>query len=419
MIRSGKRRAREGNGVAEGGIREWIAIPDFRRLWLVGFTMYIVRWLELLAVGVFTYDVTGSASLVAAMVMLRILPMGLFGAFVGAAADRLERRTALILVLVAMMANSAAIALLASFDALEVWHLAVASFVNGVGWATDNPVRRMMIGDVVGPKAMGPAMSLDVGSNNGSRMLGPPLGGVLLAAIGIGGVFWLALAFYAVGLFAALAVRVRGGAVAAGGVSLLRGLRDGIAWVRGDRRLIGVFLVTVIFNIFGWPSLSMIPVIGKDDLGLGPEGVGLLASLDGVGAFAGALTLMILARPAWYGWIYVGGMALFLAMVIVFASAPSLVVEAAPLTGGALLVLGVGGSCFSVMQATLVYLHAPEAMRARLLGLLSVFIGTGPIGFVYIGLLAEVLTAQTATIAMGVQGLAVLVLTWRYWRLVL
>ena len=103
-------------------------------------------------------------------------------------------------------------------------------------------------------------------------------------------------------------------------------------------------------------------------------------------------------------------------MVIGFALAPSVVTDAEILSGAALLALGIGGAGFSVMQATLVYLYAPEAMRARLLGVLSVCIGTGPIGFFYLGFLADSLSAQVATIAMGFQGLVVLALTYRYWR---
>ena len=104
---------------------------------------------------------------------------------VGAMAERLERRTALIIVVISMLLTSLVLALLAWSDSLEVWHVALASFVNGIAWTTDNPVRRTMIGEVVGPDRMSAAMSLDVGANNASRMLGPTLGGVLLATVGI------------------------------------------------------------------------------------------------------------------------------------------------------------------------------------------------------------------------------------------
>jgi len=73
---------------------------------------------------------------------------------------------------------------------------------------------------------------------------------------------------------------------------------------------------------------------------------------------------------------------------------------------------GVG---FAVMQATLVYRGAPVEMRARLLGVLSACIGTGPIGFMYLGFLADLLTPQTATAAIAVQGLLAMLLTRRYW----
>lgn len=388
-----------------------LGLPDFRRLWIVGLIVFVVRWLELLAVGVFAYQATGSAFLVAMMTMLRLLPMGLFGAVLGAMAERLERRSALIFVVLMMMASSVTIAVLASLGRLEVWHLAVASLVNGFGWATDNPVRRMMIGDAVGPERMGPAMSLDVGTNNASRLLGPTVGGLILATLGIAGVFWLGAGLYAFALAAALRIRMRSRPGTADTASVLSRVREGMAFVRGDRRMTGVLMITVIYNIFGWPSTSMIPVLGKDHLHLGPEGVGLLAGLDGVGAFIGALAIATLARPAWYGRIYVVGTATFLTILMAFALAPRV-----ELAGLALLLVGIGGAGFSVMQATLVYQFAPVAMRARLFGLLSVCIGVGPIGFLYLGGLAEWLGAQTATIALAVQGLLALALTRRWWR---
>src|SRR5207253_3128372 len=83
---------------------------------------------------------------------------------------------------------------------LAVWHLALASFVNGIAWAADNPVRRVMIGEVVGPAQMSAAMSIDVGANNASRMLGPTIGGLLLAGISISGAFTVSVLCYGIAL---------------------------------------------------------------------------------------------------------------------------------------------------------------------------------------------------------------------------
>ena len=147
--------------------------PDYWRLWYVGMVVSTVRWLETVAMGIVVYQQTGSAFVVAMITMLRLLPMGLFGAFLGAFAERFDRRLTLARVVGLMAVTSATLSVIAWTATLEVWHLALASFINGCGWATDNPLRRMMMGEVMGSDRMATAMALDVGASNASRMVGP------------------------------------------------------------------------------------------------------------------------------------------------------------------------------------------------------------------------------------------------------
>jgi MFS family permease len=387
------------------------AVPDFRRLWCIGLVVFVVRWLETLAVSLFVYNATGSAFLVAMMTMLRLLPMGLFGAFLGVWAERLEQRTALLIIVLVSLATSLVLALLAQAGALAVWHLAVASFINGLSWAADNPVRRLTIGQVVGSGRMGAAMSIDVGTNNASRMLGPTLGGVIFAGVGIAGAFWVSVVLYAVALVASFRLGWRRGPRTAPTDGVLARIAEGFAVVRREPRLRGTLVVTIIFNVFGWPFTSLVPVIGQGSLHLGPEAIGLLASMDGVGAFCGALLIAWLVPPAAYGRCYVGGITLYLAMLTLFALAPQPL-----LAGAALLLVGLGGAGFSIMQATLVYLAAPPELRGRVLGILSVCIGIGPLGFLHLGLLADAIGAQWACVVSGTEGLLALALTRRLWR---
>lgn len=387
-----------------------LALPDFRRLWLVGFVSYVVRWLEMLAFGLFAYEITGSAFVVALLSMLRLVPLGLFGAFLGVAADRFERRNSLIVIVAISLAGVLALSALASLGAIKVWHLAIASFFNGICWAADNPVRRTMVGDLVGPDRMGRAMSVEIATSNLSRILGPMLSGVLLAQYGIASVFWLSAVLYAASLAAALRVQIRHAPARENRVSFIASVREGLVWLRGDRRLIGVFLITVIFNIFGWPFLSMIPVIGTDYLHLGPKGVGLLASCEGVGGLFGALLIGSLVRPAWQGRVHVVSVAAYLVAVIAFAT-----MTVVPMAAVVLFLIGIFAVGFSVLQTTLVYRYSPVAMRARFLGLLSVCIGTGPIGFLYLGFLADVLTPRVGTVALAAQGILVMLFTRRHW----
>jgi predicted MFS family arabinose efflux permease len=291
-----------------------------------------------------------------------------------------------------------------------VWHLAVASLINGFGWSIDIPVRRMLMGESVGRDRMATAMALDIVASNASRMVGPALGGFLLAGTGIEGAFLCGAVMYTLAIGATLAVRTRIAPAAGAGAVLARTI-ESFAIALSDRRIAATLAVTVIFNLFGWPFTSMIPVIGRDQLMLGPEGIGILTSVDGVGACIGALTLAWFLTPRWHRAGYVGGVTIYLAALSAFALAP------APVPAGiALLITGIGGAGFATLQTTIVYLAAPAEMRSRILGVLSVCIGTGPIGFLWLGWLADRIGAPEATAVTGAMGLAALALTWPLWR---
>ena len=387
---------------------------DFWRLWYAGLVSFMVRWIETLAVAVFVFQHTHSPFAVAMNAMLRLLPMGLFGAFLGAWAERIDRRTALAAMIMATLLTDVALAALAWAGALTVWHVAVGSFVNGLAWAADNPVRRVAMGEAVGAEQMSTAMSVDVAANNGSRMLGPVIGGLVLAGAGIAGVYALGVVLYATSLVAVLGLRVPSQASGRARVPVFAGIAEGLRLARRHEKLLATLVVTVIYNLFAWPFTSMVPVIAQGHLALGAAGTGALASMDGLGALLGALVLAVAVRQQHYGRVYIGGFIVYSAMVIVFALSPT------PLPAGAALVLeGIGGSGYSIMQATLVYLYAPPEMRSRLLGLLSVCIGAGPLGFLQLGLLADMIGARWATVATGIESLMALALTYPLWRRVL
>ena len=386
------------------------AIADYRRLWVVGTVSSVVRWLDTLAMAVFAYQQTGSAFVVAMLTMLRMLPMGVLGLAFGTIGERVQRRVLLLWVLILMALTALALAVLAATGRLAVWHLAVASLLNGMAWASDNTVRRFLIGEVVGAARLPAAMSLDIGAGNAARMVGPALGGALLATVGIEGVFALGAVLYVPTILAAWRIGYRNPFIAAGGPSLLARIAEGFAAVRRDRRLVGAMVVTLIFNLWGWPATSMVPVIGAG-LGLSAPGIGLLAGMDGLGALASAAALAVWLRPGGYQATYVGGTALYLLATVAFAVAPGPVSAAA-----ALLVVGLASTCFGVMQSTLVYMMAPPEVRSRVFGVLAVCIGTAPIGFLHLGLLADWLGAPYATALIGVEGLVAIALTRRWWR---
>jgi MFS family permease len=405
--------------LAETDIRVPLSDPNFLSIWLVGGLTGVIRWFQLLALGVYTFDTTNSPLLVAIVPLLWMLPLALFGPLIGAIADRLNRNMLLSGSLATITLVSGTMAGLAWAGELEFQHIAVASFLSGIFWATDMPVRRRLLGDL-SRGAVSTAMSLDAATGNATRMLGPLLGGLTLQFVGLFGVFFFSAAAYAVCfvlVVVVVRVRVTSRASPVGSFTLISDLRAGIRYVHGDRNLRRILAITIAFNVFGFPFISMIPVLGREHLGLDAFMVGVLSSLEGLGAFAGALLVAWVARPANYFQLYLWGTFTYISLIFylgilsyVFGGPyHSLIVVSI-----VLMMTGIAGACFAAMQGTLTYLGASPEYRSRVLGVLTLCIGSGPIGFFNVGWMADIWGAPTALLVMSLEGLFVLLLLWLY-----
>ena len=198
------------------------------------------------------------------------------------------------------------------------------------------------------------------------------------------------------------------GAVA--GASLLAMLRDGWRFAKAERLIVGTLAVTLIVNLWGFAYITMVPVIGERVLGLSPALIGALMSTEGLGAVIGALLVARYDRPRQYTRIYTASSAAFLLGVLAFALSTWF-----PLSVALMLFCGIGIAGFAVMQTTIVFLAAPAAVRSRVMGLLTVAIGGGPIGMLYVGVLADWLGAANAVACLAIQGLILLALAAWYW----
>ena len=299
---------------------------------------------------------------------------------------------------------------LAQSGRLEIWHLMVGALINGCYWSTDMPARRTLLGAIAGADQTAPAMALDASTNSLTRALGPATGGLLIAFTGLPGALLLSAWLYALAILQILSLPRQGDGRAASDLGLWRTLKEGLSYAARDRTVLGVLIVTVIFNVWVFPFTSMIAVIGRDDLALGPFNVGVLMSMEGAGSFLGALSVAFLARPALHGRIYLYG-AVGAGVCSIFFALSTL-----PLLSGSMLFLaGIGTGCFGSMQSTRMLLLAPAEIRSRLMGVLAVCIGLGPLGFAHLGLMADWLGAVQAVTIMGLEGLVAFALAWLFW----
>ena len=294
---------------------------------------------------------------------------------------------------------------------ITLWLIGTSVMLNGLLWAFDNPVRRTLFADVVRPDQLGIAMTLDSVTNSSTRFLGPLFGGLFLEFAGIEGVFFLGVLLYALAILATVfGTRIAGSKLMGSPGGLLSVLVNGLLLLRRERSLLGIMAVTVIFNVWGFPFVSMIPVIGKEVLGLTPLPLGLLVGAEGLGALTGALLIVAFAKVSHYRKLYTYGLFLFLLMAFAFSQVSDFFPAVA-----FLFLTGVGVGCFSAMQATLVMFCTPMEARGRMMGLLSVCIGLCTVGFLHIGLLANWLGAELAIVVSTVEGFFMLVLVCRIW----
>ena len=172
-------------------IKTLFAETTFGSLWYSGAITSTMRWLESLAVGVYVFDLTNSPIMVAVFLFLRWAPLVLFGAWVGVIADRISRKAILFGGLVTMFVVSLGLGFLTVLGLVELWHIGNGAFISGVFTSTDYSTRRAMIGEAAGLDRGGVAMAFDTGTTNGTRMLGPAIGGFMLQFFGFRVFDWL------------------------------------------------------------------------------------------------------------------------------------------------------------------------------------------------------------------------------------
>ena len=358
--------------------------PAFLRLWSIGGCVNTMRWFELLAAALFTLDATGSGLAVAAVSAARTMPMLLFGAFSGVLTEAVNRKHVLQMGQFLTCLAAVAIAVLALLGLAKPWHLAVSSFVTGMVWSTEMATRRRMVGESVAGPLVSRALALDTMSNSLARLAGPIAAGMIYQYAGLAGCFTVSAVVYALGgaLVAGLNYRQESRRFVVSQVP--RDLAEGISFARRDTTIAGVLAVTIAMNLLCFPYSALVAPIGRQIFLVSPTLVGILAASESFGSFAGGIWLTS-GGPRLSGRVLmVGGALILTGCVFLMPLAPVF-----PMACALLAIGGFGQSAFANMQTSLIVLHTPSHIRSRLMGLLTVCIGMGPLGILLVGFLAD------------------------------
>jgi MFS family permease len=381
-------------------VRALLGVPDFLRLWLVGGFANAMRWLELLVSAVFAYEVTGSALAVTGVVAARQLPQLAFGAFAGVVSEAVNRKLIVMLALLVPALVSTLLATLATTGQLALWHVALGNLVSGTMWSTEMSTRRRMVGEVAGHRIV-PAIALDSATNAATRMIGPLLGGLAFQWLGMKGAYTLTALVQFAGAFA-MAGLVHPQVTRK--LELRRipaDIAEGLAFARTRRTILLVYGVTVVTNAFAFSYSGLVAPLGMGAFQVSPALVGLLAAAEPIGALCGGALIAVGVLRMDRRLVFAGGAAMFMVALIVMALSSSYWLAFAVLVIG-----GFGTAGFGNMQTTLMLTEAPAEMRSRLMGIVTVCIGTGPLGVLAAGALARELGPREAVLVMASLGLA-------------
>ncbi len=353
------------------------------------------------------YALTGSTLAIAALTTVQLIPVLAFSLMAGSLADTIDRRRLLLVTQLGLMVCSVALVVLAGMGDPPLVALFAVAFIAAGLSAVDQPTRSSSIARLVPPARLPAALALNQLNNRAASIVGPALAGVLIAAVGLVGAYLVDVLSFMATLVAVLALRPLPplGVIGRPG---LTAIREGLAFVRSRRAILGSFVIDLNAMVLAMPT-SLYPAIALDVFRVGPVGLGLLASAPAVGAFlaavfSGWVGRVVRVGRAVIGCVLVWGVALTAFGLATVAQEFSLVAPTA-LFAVALVALAVAGAAdmaSAVFRSTIVQLEAPDSLRGRVMSIHTLVVTSGPrIGDIQAAVVASIIGPGQAVVAGG------------------
>lgn len=388
-----------------------LAHRDFRYLWAATCVLSAGQWIQQVTLGWLMYELTGSPVMLGLMHTLRSSPFLIAGPIAGVAADRMDRRKLLLVMQPFVAAAAFAMGVLTVNGWLEVWHILTFTLFAATVWAFNNPIRQALVPNLVPRADMMNAIALNSAAFNGFKVVGPALGGAFIAWFGPGGNFFLEAFAWTLVIFLFLQMRVPPTPAAARRDSAMDNLKEGWLYIWRQPLLLTLLIASLVPPIFVVPAVQwLLPVVQKDVLRVGPEGLGLLMASGAVGAVTATMLLAGLSQHLrHHGRLLIAFIGLMGASVIVFAYMTEL--------WAACLVLcfnGFAQMVFYTVSHTMLQTILPDRLRGRVSSIFMMEWGIGPIGTLAAGAAIQVVGPETTLATMGAAVVALAgVLCWR------
>jgi MFS family permease len=375
------------DGIPSSGWRATFAslsVPEYA-LYFTGMTAFFAGMNMMIVLrGFLVYDITGS-KIALSMVMLGVaLPMLVMAPIGGVVADRVDRRSLMIWAQVAVFALNVVNTVLILAGVITFWHLMVLSFGSGVAFSFNMPARQAAIPNLVPRELLMNAMSLGTSAMNATRIVAPAIGGLLIEPIGIGGAFGVMTAVYGLALFFTFGLPKMPAAARDAKVTFFGDFAAGFSFIRGNSLVLGLLLVATVPVVFMMPYMTLLPVFAEDVWHVGPNGLGVLQAMGGVGGLAGGLIVANMDRNPHKGRIMFFSSMATGVFIIAFALSPTFAIALPMLLG-----VGLGSMIFTTVNNTVVTSVIPDHVRGRVMSVVMMSFGLMPLGAVPASIAAE------------------------------
>lgn len=367
----------------------------FLTLWIANVLSNVGGWMQTTGAAWEMTSLTQEPIFVALLAAAGTLPMFLFCFFAGILADRFDRRRYIIVCQVWMMGVAATLAVLAWLGQLTHWNLLALAFCMGLGNAMNAPAWHAVVPEIVSGPLLRPAIALNSAGFNLARTVGPVLGQILLGLVGVFLLFAINACTY-IGVIFAMASWRRPAEARAGQrrEGFLEAARTGIAFVRASGELKAIFARGLCFFVPGIAISTLLPVIGRFELGLDEFSFGVLYAVFGVGAVGGAILMPTLNRLLSPDRANIWAMGLHAAATLIAALAMTPYV-----VGGCITLLGACWITVMANNTTAVQFILPNFMRARGMAIHQmVFFGAMVVGSLFWGKIATLFGTQASLI---------------------
>jgi len=357
------------------------------------------QWMENVALGWLIYDMTNSPFLLGVLGGLRAVPFLFFGLFGGVAADRLDRKALMLWSQWFILGLYLLLVVVLALGITEVWHIFAFVLLSSVAWVFNQPSRQSLIPLLVPREDLMNAVALQSVGFNVTRVLGPVLGGVLMAWLGPTVTFLLITITWLGVIWWTLLIRVPlqpSTAAVTERASMLHDIMEGLRYVRGNAVVFGLILLALVPQVIAMPYMNLMPVFARDVFGLDARGLGEMMTATGVGALASALAVASLGNYQGKGRLLLASGIGLGASVLAFAISTNYAVSLA------LLALAGGFTmAFMALSNTSLQLATAHEYLGRVMSIYMLDRGLFPLGAFAAGILAEVTSAPLALTVMG------------------